>query len=188
LYQFSSQIKDIRKLAQTNLNRKQKARAYKDPEKIIAKIENPVYRTVAEMQLESGARINECRNITEDRLFGFHRDRITDEIKGRIYVQGKGGFKGYKHMKRETYLKIERAVKKKGVFTFSRQHYRKCLKAACKRAGEDYRGSHGLRWNFAQRRFKEARSLGKPYEQALSITSRELFHHRADITEHYLKV
>ncbi len=187
-YNFSNIIKDVRKTAQKELDRKQEARAYKDPEKIIKNISNPKYRLVAKMQFSSGARISECNLITEEKLKGFKKDQITKEIKGAIFVQGKGGFKGNKYLDKKTYLEIEKIIRRDGVFDFNKGGYRKELKLACQKVGERYNGSHGLRWNFAQKRFKEAQEYGKTYEQALAITSKDLFHHRADITEHYLKV
>ena len=186
-YNFSEIIKEARKTAQKELNRKQTRRAYKSPEKIISNIKNSKHRLVAEMQLSSGARISECNNITEEKLKGLQKDQITGEIKGAIHVQGKGGFRGDKYLNPETYKKIEKIVKENGIFSFNQNKYRQNLKEASLKAGQKYQGSHGLRWNFAQRKFLEVQKHGKTYEQALSITSKALFHHRADITEHYLK-
>ncbi|HOV22233.1 MAG TPA: hypothetical protein PLW95_06090 [bacterium] len=61
------------------------------------------------------------------------------------------------------------------------------MKETCQQLQEDYYGTHGLRWNYAQEQHQENMENGMTYEQSLNETSEKMGHSRADITEHYLK-
>lgn len=65
--------------------------------------------------------------------------------------------------------------------------YREEIRQACQQLGEEYHGSHGFRWDYAQARFQEVQAAGLTYNEALSQVSSEMGHERADITEHYLR-
>jgi len=69
---------------------------------------------------------------------------------------------------------------------YQRDVYRQALKDAAQASGQQYNGSHGLRWNYAQSRMAEERAKGTYERDALSMVSRELGHFREDITLHYL--
>ena len=74
------------------------------------------------------------------------------------------------------------------MFKVDKDAYRADLKAASEKSGQEYTGSHGLGWNFAQKRFNELQeNENLTYKQALKQVSEEMGHHRADITEHYLR-
>jgi hypothetical protein len=72
-------------------------------------------------------------------------------------------------------------------FTFDRHQYRLALKIAASKSGQQYCGSHGLRWNYAQERFVALQQSGLTREEALVQVSHEMGHSRGDITEHYLR-
>lgn len=82
---------------------------------------------------------------------------------------------------------MEVAKSDAGRFVFDEDRYRESLKAAAADSRQQYEGSHGLRWNWAQERHAELQKLGMTYEQSLSAVSQEMGHERGDITEHYLK-
>ena len=71
--------------------------------------------------------------------------------------------------------------------SFKKAAYLKHLKSAAEISKQQYNGSHGLRWDFAQERMKILQKTGLLYEQCLTIVSQEMGHERADITLHYLK-
>lgn len=188
-YAFSEFIANVRADAHQMLQRFDGSRAYQAPEHLIENLQGEQYRLVAQMQLEGGLRISECNHITEKHLRGMVRDSATGEPKGCVYVQGKGGIRGEKLFSPGTYQQLEQVVQgsPNGRFEFSKNDYRSALKVASEKTGQPYNGSHGLRWNFARERFQEVQQYGQSYEQALAQVSNELFHQRADITEHYLR-
>ncbi len=92
---------------------------------------------------------------------------------------------------KETYQALKSLLSKSdksdGKYKFNMDEYRKVLKESALKSSQDYTGSHGLRWNFAQEKFAQLTKEGKTYEQSLQIVSNLLGHERADITEHYLR-
>lgn len=187
-YAFSQNIKNARSDAHTMLWRFKGSRAYKAPERLVAAVKNPDHRLVARMQYESGARVSECNHLKKDNLRGFVKDPVTKEKKGVVYViKAKGGLNGEKYVSPATYQKLESAIQAGGRFEFNKNMYRNSLRTAAEATGQRYNGSHGLRWNFAQKRFQTVQQSGCSYEKAMVQVSFELMHQRADITLHYLK-
>lgn len=191
-YEFSDDIKEMRSKAHKTLERFTGTRGYEDPDALVHAISNPVMQLVAKIQLESGCRVAECTFLCADNLKGIQEDPVTGEEKGVIYVEkAKGGKSGNKYMNRDTYNELEHRINNSGNkrFVVNYQNYRYSLKRAAKLTGQNYTGSHGLRWNFAQNRFHEVQVEGGcTYTQALYQVSEELFHERANITKHYLRM
>jgi integrase len=191
VYDFTESINSVRKEAHKTLERFRDTRAYDDPRALISAIRDDNHKLTAKIQLESGCRVSECTNLSEKNLVGFKKDPVTGEEKGVIYIEkAKGGKCGKKYMAKETYKELENKIKTsaEGRFVVNNDSYRAGLKRAAERTDQRYTGAHGLRWNFAQERFKEVQGEGgQSYTQALFQVSGELFHARADITEHYLK-
>jgi integrase len=104
-------------------------------------------------------------------------------------VQGKGGKIREIELNEKIYSELKAIVEKSDnqKLVFNANSYRNELKAAAQATGQDYNGTHGLRWNYAQSLFKELQESGKTYEQSLFIVSHALGHNRSDITEHYLR-
>jgi len=177
--QYSFDLKEVRELAQNVLIKTEQHRAYENPKAVINAIENSTYRTIAQAQLESGARVSELNHL---KLSQFKENQA-------IEVQGKGGKIRDLELSEKTYNDLKSLIlnSENQKLTFNTDSYRNELKAACEEAGEQYQGSHGLRWSYAQSKFNELQQQGKTYEQALSIVSKLLGHERSDITEHYLK-
>ena len=122
-----------------------------------------------------------------NQLHGLRDDRHTGELKGWIEVEGKGGKEREIGVSPETYARLERVVSGGQRFEFDKNAYRVDLKEAAAKTGQDYEGSHGLRWSWAQERHEDLQARGMTYDQSLSAISREMGHERGDITEHYLR-
>lgn len=86
-----------------------------------------------------------------------------------------------------TYVRLEKAISDGRRFEFDKDACRVKLKQAAAKTGQEYKGSHGLRWSWAQERHAELQERGMTYEQSLSEVSQEMGHERGDITEHYLR-
>ena len=115
-------------------------------------------------------------------------DEHTGEFRGWIEVEGKGGKEREISVSVETYHAVERVLQENGSnMHFDKNEYREILKDAAEASGQDYTGSHGLRWNFAEERMEELQEhTSMTYEERLQEVSWEMGHERADITEHYL--
>ena len=176
--EYNFDLSETRELAQQILQKTDAHRAYENPKKVVNAIENNVYKTIAAAQLESGARVSELNHL-----------KIEQFKENTIQVQGKGGKIRELELSKQTYNKLKSLVlsSENQKLTFNTDAYRNELKNACKATNQEYQGSHGLRWNYAQNLFKQLQQQGKTYEQSLSIVSEKLGHNRPDITLHYLK-
>lgn len=187
-YSFESYIREVREVAKEILERTNPTRAYENPKDLIKNLTESEHFLMAKMQYEGGARLHEVSLIKQEQLKGIDMDPFTGKEIGKIEVKGKGGYVRDINVSADTYRQVENHIREKGVFKVDKDAYRADLKSAAEKSEQDYTGSHGLRWNFAQERFNELQEKGNlTYEQALKQVSEEMGHHRADITEHYLK-
>ena len=186
-YNFREAIRDVREEASQVLDKTVESRAYENPHSLISSISNDNFRAVASAQYEGGARMNEVWKIETNDLKGMKLDLYTKEFKGYIEVEGKGGKEREVAVSIETYKQIESILMEKENMHFDKDDYREALKEAALLSDQDYTGSHGLRWNFAEERMEELREhTNMTYEERLQEVSWEMGHERADITEHYL--
>ena len=179
---YSFDLSSVREQAREVLERSQITRAYENPKALINSIQNPEYKVIAQAQYQGGFRISELNHISEKNFLPDSTFKV---------ISGKGGKDREVPLSKETYQALKSLVENKadtdGKFKFDMDKYREALKEAAKISGQEYTGSHGLRWNFAQEKFAEFRSEGKTYQQALQEVSNLLGHERPDITEHYLR-
>ena len=179
--EYHFDLSSVREQASETLERNQQTRAYEDPKALIENIQNPEYRTIAQAQHEGGFRISELNHLSEKNF----KDNNTFQV-----ISGKGGKDREVELSKETYQALKSLLGKAdtdGKYKFDMNDYRNTLKEAAQASNQDYTGSHGLRWNFAQEKFAELQQHGRTYEQALQEVSHLLGHERADITEHYLR-
>lgn len=186
VYAFSESIQGARDVA-INLERFEGSRAYADTDRLVAAVVKERHNLVASIQREGGCRISEANHINHGQLRGVRADLHTGELKGWVSVEGKGGKEREIGVYPGTYARLEAAVAGGTRFEFDKDAYRADLKAAAVKTGQDYEGSHGLRWSWAQERHGNLQEGGMTYDQSLSEVSREMGHERGDITEHYLK-
>lgn len=187
-YKFRDTIKEIKIEARETLDRSIETRAYDNPRELINSIKDDFYKTIASVQYESGARINEVWQIEKSDLNGLRQDPMTNELKGWLSVEGKGGKEREIAVSQETYQRISEILERQENLHFDKDNYREALKEAAEASNQDYTGSHGLRWNFAQERMEElSEKTSLTYEEKLQQVSWEMGHERGDITEHYLR-
>jgi integrase len=186
-YSFREAIQDVRDEASQVLDKTVETRAYDDPKSLVSSLSNDDYKVVASIQHESGARINEVWQIEKGDLLGIREDSFTGRQVGVIEVEGKGGKEREIQVSVETYEKASCIIERNGSMEFDKNDYREAIKEAALESGQEYHGSHGLRWNFAEERMEELReSTSMMYEERLQEVSWEMGHERADIAEHYL--
>ena len=161
-------------------------RAYKNPYQLIEYFDNPKHRLAAKIELQGGARVEGCEYIKEKQLLGYEIDPITNQLKGKLITKEKGGKIGEIYIDVETYEELENHIQEFKIFKIDRQQYYKEIRKACATLKIRAEGTHGFRWNFAERRVLEYTENGHYYEQALQAVSYEMKHKRAYITKHYL--
>lgn len=174
-------LSGVRELVQDIAKNEHINRAYENANAIISNLEGKEY-IAGKLQLEYGLRVSEATHIKENQLQG-----------NTLTFQGKGGFEQTKELSPELANSIRENMQG-GVFKVDQNSYRESLKEAARIEGENYTGSHGLRYNFAQETYVErfesnlAKGMGydEAHSEALKHTSEELGHHREEITNHYL--
>jgi integrase len=187
---YSFDLKDVRSLGAKELgDRSGLSRAYAAPEKLVAAVRGEQHALAAALQREGGARVKEVSFVGKDQLKGVWNDRFTGQARGWFEVQGKGGKVRLVGISPVTYERLAVAIAKAehGRFEINGDRYREDLKQAAAASRQNYEGSHGLRWSWAQNRHTELQVRGMTYDQSLVQVSQEMGHARGDITEHYLK-
>jgi hypothetical protein len=185
-YDFRSVVHELRPEARSELPRFEGTRNYDSPESLTEAVPDPSHQLAARIQHESGLRIAGACSISASQLKGLGRDVHTGKLVGLVDYIGKGGKPGTAQLAPETYQRLADHIRAHGQFKVSADGYRASLKAAADRTGQDYNGSHGLRWNFAQERFSALQAQGHSYEKCLGVVSNALGHNRIEITKHYL--
>lgn len=183
-YSWTAEIKAAKAEAKEVLDSFVKTRAYANPVGLITAVHSQTYQCIAAAQYCIGARISELDHI---QLKQFQEDYQFNILKGK---GGKNRTVKFRHSK--IYDQYRQLVNNNlnpiyDKFTFDRHQYRLALKIAAGESGQQYCGSHGLRWNYAQERFVALQQSGLTREEALVQVAQEMGHNRGDITERYLK-
>lgn len=161
-------------------------RAYDNPQEIIAGLVDEKHRLAANIQVEGGARLEGVGYIKKEQLKGYEVDSITGKKVGVIETKEKGGKVGDVLISVTSYEHLKSYIQTVGSFRLKKTKYLEDIRSSCQKANVALDGSHGFRWNFAQKRLFEYAKAGYTYEQSLQAVSNEMKHNRASITEHYL--
>ena len=156
-------------------------RAYINPKKIISLLPREC-SLIAKLQLQYGLRIEEASKIKYS--------QINKSEKSLTY-KGKGGYIMTKKLDIQILLELINCIKNsvnngKEGFIMSYNNYAEQFKKAVEICGEEWNSTHGLRYNYAQNRFKFYLESNKTNDEALRLTSEDLGHHRKEITGRYL--
>lgn len=166
-------------------------RAYENPKALIDAIEDASFRLAAQIQYESGARLEGVKRIDQYTRIKTHKltDNTLEDIieymridenysnvaqlqgtefdvlegtqKGRIFDIEKGGKPGILLVSVDTYQIVKAHLLKYDVFCIDANKYRTALKKAAKITQQKYQGTHGLRWNYAKERLFKIQVIGK---------------------------
>ena len=165
------------------------SRAYPDPVRLIMAIPNATYRLQASLQYEGGLRAegvgapshSKVKNpITAQGLRGTCNDPVTNIIVGKVATVEKGGKETDHYISLETYRTLQDFIQQYGKLESDYDDYVEAINQAARETDQYWkgRGTHGLKYNFAQERYYECVSCGFTHEQALQQTSKELSHNR----------
>ena len=149
---WSQAITAEKKVARQKLSSDYTSRAYADPRSIITNLDNDAYRLVAEIQYQCGTRVSEATHIKQEQLVGNNVLLLTNTKGGRVRQIT---------LPPEIYHNLETYLKhRNGVFTVDRQGYRLALHHAATMSCQQWHGTHGLRWNYVQKRLLDLQQAG----------------------------
>ena len=174
---WSPIIDETRIQARIYLDKSIKSRGYLNPKAIIDNMDG-IQQIVAKIQYIGGARIKALTILKKEQLLGNNTILLTNT---------KGGRRREIPLPQELYRQVEQIITRDGEFKFEYRTYLRHLEKAAFDSSQPYNGSHGLRWNFAQKTMKTIQENGLSYEEALRMVSERLGHSRMEITEHYLR-
>ncbi len=150
-------------------------RAYENAEAIKQEMAHTPFSLSTELQTEAGLRANDTINsdkwqINQDNTLTIHNSK-----GGLTYTTAP--------LSQELINKVEQA--KEMGYKANYTEYREALKEAVESTNQEYNGTHGLRYSFAQNRIGELQNNGYTHEEAKGQVSLELGHSRLEITKHY---
>jgi integrase len=151
-------------------------RAYIAPDRLIAAMPDQAMQIAARLQRENGLRIAEATRVDTGQL----------RPDGSLHFVAKGGQHLSAALRPETRAALSAYLQEHGSLQVDPDHYRSAIRTACEQTGERYEASHGLRYNFAQEKYRELRDGGMGRLEALGAVAEEMGHHRTGITSHYL--
>jgi len=181
------------------MSRKYDNRAYPDPQLLIETIDRRTLQLQAALQYEGGLRAEgvgapanrrfKSNPLTEKSLRGIGIDPVTGLPIGQIASIEKGGKETVHFISVETYRHLERHIQIYGKLESGYSEFVNAINKAAKETGQYVagRGSHGLKHNFAQRRYMECVDHGMSHEQAMQQTSLETSHFRMRETLSYTR-
>jgi len=160
-----------------NLSKEHTNRAYQNTEKIIRNVEaSSSYGLSAKLQVEAGLRIDDATNSNKWKL---NNNILTIN-------QSKNGL-SYKTLQLDnrTVNEVKEAIAEG--YKIDKTEYSTVLKEAIEQTGQEFNGTHGLRYSFAQERMSELKSeYNYSTSAGLAQISLEMGHSREEISLHYL--
>lgn len=158
-----------------NLGREYFDRSYERPDEIVNNMEhNSDYGLSATLQHELGLRAGDA--IDSEKW------RITDD--NRLEITGSKGGINYETAPMSDELRERVADAIESGYSVSYSNYVETMR---ENSPDEWNGTHGLRYNYAQERYDELQDKGYTHREALEAISLEMGHSRPEITEHYLR-
>ena len=170
-------IKDIKDdiKEHTGLQTEHINRAYDNPEAIKEQMQHSTMSISAELQHEAGLRASDSIDSS----------KWTINNDNTLTIQGSKGGLTYMTAPLSNKLIQKTTEAKEMNYKANYTEYKEDLKEAVEETGQNWNGTHGLRYSFAQERVEELKNQGYTKDQANGQTSLEMGHSRLDITDHY---
>ena len=131
----------------------------------------------AELQSQAGLRVDDAINL----------DKIKINEDNTLHIMGSKNGLDYttKELNKDLIDRV-REAKEEG-YQVGYSEYREALKEVVQSTGQEWNGTHSLRYDYAQNEYQEMRENGATDSEALSTISLNMGHSREGITTHYLK-
>ena len=169
---IKTDIKEHIELKSEHINR-----AYDNVEAIKIEMAHTPFSLSADLQAEAGLRANDVINSDKWQINNDNTLTIHNSKGGLTYTTAP--------LNSELINRVEEA--KEMGYKANYTEYREALREAIQNTNQEYTGTHGLRYSFAQERLEELKQQGYTQEEAKGQVSLELGHSRLDITDHYTK-
>lgn len=160
-----------------NLSKNHINRAYQNTEKIIQNVEtSSSYGLSVRLSVSAGLRIGDATNSNKWKLNNDNTLTINQSKNGLNYKT--------LQLDNNTENEVKEAIAEG--YKIDKTEYSTALKEAVESTGQEYNGTHGLRYSFAQERFSELKEYGYTHSEALAEISLNMGHSREEISKHYL--
>lgn len=167
---IKNEIKENHSLSSTHENR-----SYDNPISIRNEMQNTPFSLSADLQHLAGLRANDSIDSS--------KWTINDD--NSLTISGSKGGITYQTAILSQNI-IDRVSEAKEMnYKANYTEYKNTLKEAVETTGQDWSGTHGLRYNFAQERVSELQEEGYTKAEAEGLTSLAMGHSRLEITKHY---
>ena len=160
-----------------NLSKEHTNRAYHSTDKIIANMQTSTsFSLSVNLSVRVGLRISDATNSAKWKL---------NEDNTLTIFKSKNGL-NYTTVQLDSKLANEVSEAIKDGYKIDKTEYSTALKEAVERTGQEFNGSHGLRYSFAQERYAELKGYGYTKSEALAEISLNMGHSRSEISLLYL--
>ena len=171
------QIKEIKQELKYNYNlsKEHNNRAYSNVEAIKEEMKHSTMYLSTQLQAEAGLRASDAINSDKWTINNDNTMTISGSKSGLTYTTAP--------LNNNLVQSVQEAIK--NGYKANYEEYRVELKEAVANTNQNYTGTHGLRYSFAQERVEELLNQGYTKDEADGQTSLEMGHSRLDITNHY---
>ena len=154
-----------------------KDRTNSDTQAILHEMRNTPYALSAELQIKAGLRADDALNV----------EKLTINSDNTITVNGsKNGLNYTTAVQSEELINKLKDAKENG-YSVSYSEYRETLKEVVESTGQEFKGTHSLRYDYANITHQKNLENGLTDSESKSEISLNMGHSREEITEHYLK-
>lgn len=144
---------------------------------ILNEMRSTPYSLSSELQAKAGLRADDALNV----------DKLTINKDNTINVIGsKNGLNYTTSIQSQELINKLHEAKENG-YKVSYSEYREVLKEAVENTNQDFKGTHSLRYDYANNQHEENIRNGKSESESISEISLNMGHSRAEITKHYLR-
>lgn len=165
------------KINNINLSKEHTNRAYQKIDQIVKNVESASgFSLSVKLQAQAGLRIDDATNSS--------KWKINDDNSITVF-RSKNGL-NYTSVPLDYKLVQEVREAIQDGYKIDKTEYGQILKEAIENTGQEFNGSHGIRYSFAQERINELKEYGYTHEEALSEISQNMGHSRNEITCHYI--
>lgn len=165
------------------------AKPFSNPEAVIDRIKEPPHKSIAIIQLHTGARIDDVPKVVDSvKRWEMDPNHLIEINKS------KGGRNRTIDLtdRMESFWKVREAVAilypviEQKSWKIIKEEYYTDLKRAASALGESYTGSHAFRVNYAQRRHQDMIKKGLSEKEAFKSITNELGHNRISMAKAYV--
>lgn len=152
-------------------------RTNNNPTAIINEMKNTPFSLSSELQLKAGLRVDDALNL----------NKVTINQDNTLTVMGSKNGLNYTTTALDNNLIQRVAEAQENGYKVNYSAYREVLKEATEATNQEFKGTHSLRYDYANNQHQENKENGMSENESKAQISLDMGHSRVEITEHYLK-